>query len=239
MYDSCTCRRLAIPLLGAFASLLLHLALLVPVLLGRAAPKIRARYNEITTPSLGSNESSSMTAEILVESDPGESRRRLSETLASLPTSIAPLVPVTLAHTPPAPVPNFPDDQDDSDTLTLNNDDPRRVALFGRYVVQIDARVQRAWIRPRRPIASGVFACRVRIVQEHSGDVKEIELVSCNGDIAWQTSLVRAIQTASPLPAPPDPDVFSSTLILDFRSQPFSPEAGPEGFEPDARTAAK
>jgi hypothetical protein len=46
--------------------------------------------------------------------------------------------------------------------------------------------------------------------------VQEIEIAQCNGDIRWQTSLVHAIQSASPLPAPPDPKVFSHTLTFEF-----------------------
>jgi hypothetical protein len=49
-------------------------------------------------------------------------------------------------------------------------------------------------------------------------------------------ALVRAIQSASPLPAPPDPKVFSPNLTLDFRSQPFSPGMEADGFERVDRT---
>ncbi len=111
--------------------------------------------------------------------------------------------------------------------------------MVGRYLGQIDARVERAWIRPRAPIAPGLFTCRVRIVQEDDGHVQEIELIDCNGDAAWQTSLVRAIQSASPLPAPPDPKVFSRRLILEFHSTAFLPGIDPEGFEPEPRTVMK
>lgn len=111
--------------------------------------------------------------------------------------------------------------------------------MAGRYLGQINARIERAWIRPRTLIDSGLFACRVRVVQGNDGGVQEIEIVQCNGDMAWQVSLVRAIQSASPLPAPPDPKVFSRKLILDFHSTPFLPGADPAGFEPEPRTAMK
>jgi len=111
--------------------------------------------------------------------------------------------------------------------------------MLGRYVNQINARIERAWRRPRDPIDSDRFRCRARITQEPTGKVKEIELDNCNGDAAWQVSLVRAIQSASPLPAPPDPKVFSRRLVLSFRSQTFSPDQGTEGFERETQTAVR
>ena len=92
-------------------------------------------------------------------------------------------------------------------------------------------------MRPRTPIESGRFTCRARIVQDKTGVVQEVELRDCNGDAHWQVSLVRAIQSASPLPAPPNPSVFAKTLTLEFSSEPFIPGGDPEGFEPQARTA--
>jgi hypothetical protein len=64
----------------------------------------------------------------------------------------------------------------------------------------------------------------------------EIELAHCNDDVRWQTSLVAAIQSASPLPAPPDPDVFSRILTIEFTAEPFAPGKDAEGFEPESRT---
>ena len=43
---------------------------------------------------------------------------------------------------------------------------------------------------------------------------------------------MRAIQNASPLPAPPDAAVFSNVLTLEFDSQSFIVGGSPEGFEP-------
>ena len=108
-----------------------------------------------------------------------------------------------------------------------------------RYIGQITARVERAWIRPRAPVDDAAFfACRVRVTQDRQGVVQEIELVRCNGTPRWQTSLVQAIQSASPLPAPPDADVFRSQVVLDLQSATFTPRASTEGFEPDGALAA-
>jgi TonB C terminal len=104
-------------------------------------------------------------------------------------------------------------------------------ALFGRYVGQIDARIQRAWRRPRDPVEQEIFSCRARIEQNASGAIKEVTLERCNGNSRWQLSLLHAIQQASPLPAPPDPGVFKSVLHLDFRALPYSADSPQELFE--------
>ena len=44
-------------------------------------------------------------------------------------------------------------------------------------------------------------------------------------------SLVRAIQSASPLPAPPDPAVFTQSLNLELEAEPYAPGHGSDGFE--------
>src|SRR5262249_33122105 len=43
---------------------------------------------------------------------------------------------------------------------------------------------------------------------------------------------------ASPLPAPPDAQVFTNQLALEMRSEGFVPGGPTEGFEPDTRTAS-
>jgi hypothetical protein len=103
--------------------------------------------------------------------------------------------------------------------------------LYGRYVSQITARIERAWVRPRTAIGAPSFSCKVQLLQDTSGNVKEVTLVDCNGDSRWQVSLVRAIQSASPLPAPPDSDVFSRTLVLGFNAEEFSHSGSTDGYE--------
>lgn len=107
-----------------------------------------------------------------------------------------------------------------------------RAELFGGYLGQIQARIQRAWLRPRSPIGEESFECRVQVLQTRRGDVLEITLQRCNGSLDWQASLVHAIESASPLPAPPDPHVFAESLQLSFVSNGFDPAGSGEGFEP-------
>lgn len=93
-----------------------------------------------------------------------------------------------------------------------------RALLFGRYMGQIKARIERAWSYP--PITStDSFECRVQIKQDHRGQVQEVTLQRCGEDPAWQLSLVQAIQQASPLSGPPDDSVFTEIVTMQFASQ--------------------
>jgi TonB C terminal len=230
-------RRLVVPLVGALASILLHVLLLTPVLLGTTTHKRTLPRDQNLNTS--ASEKSALTVVLVEDPDAGAERSRESNDLASLlAASSSILVPVAMPDSPmPTAVTQFFDEKDEEEPVDAPaNSDPGHAMMFGRYVGQIDARIERAWIRPRTSIAPGLFACRVRIVQERNGAVKEIELVRCNSDTSWQMSLVRAIQSASPLPAPPDPKVFSRVLTLDFSSRPLLPGGDPTGFEPEART---
>ncbi len=106
--------------------------------------------------------------------------------------------------------------------------------MFGRYMGQINARIERAWLRPRTPIGAPSFSCQVQIKQDETGAVTEVMLVRCNGDARWQLSLVQAIESASPLPAPPDPDVFTRAVHLRFSADPYTNQSHAEDYEPEA-----
>ena len=90
--------------------------------------------------------------------------------------------------------------------------------ISGRYVGQIQARIERAWLRPRTAIGAPIFQCQVQVDQDGSGRVLQTTLLACNGGNRWQLSLVHAIEAASPLPAPPDPKVFVRHVLLTFRA---------------------
>jgi colicin import membrane protein len=110
-------------------------------------------------------------------------------------------------------------------------DREEHATLFGRYLAQIQARVERAWLRPRTPIGAERFECHLQLAQNAHGEVMETTLERCNGDVRWQLSLVNALERASPLPAPPDPNVFAESLQLSFHATAFVPGADEEEFE--------
>ena len=227
---------------GGLLSLALHLLLMAPVLMGPETNSKRPRVpsSEIGGPADDYSPSSSMTVLFIDELDGGSHAESVqtNDRLAASP----PLSSVSI----PAPEPTYslPSVEDDTDRTRANpggssQSDPGRRLLLGRYIGQITARVERAWMRPRTAIEDAdFFACRVRVTQDRSGVVREIELVRCNGTPRWQASLVQAIQSASPLPAPPDADVYSAEVILDFQSAPFTPGGSAEGFEPDTLATA-
>jgi hypothetical protein len=222
---------------------MLHVLLFAPALLG-AAGRVKPHPNDQGrgARTSASNDDASMMVIFIDEPNNVASKHgRPPEATASLlaaPNML--LVPIApLLEMPMPSVVALSDSETDEDTIIQpSGGDPGRAVMFGRYVGQISARIERAWMRPRTPIESGRFTCSARIVQDKAGVVQEVELRNCNSDARWQISLVRAIQSASPLPAPPDPSVFSKTLTLEFSSEPFTPSGDPEGFEPAARTQA-
>ena len=68
------------------------------------------------------------------------------------------------------------------------------------------------------------FLCQASIEQDSFGNVREVALDHCNGTPAWQRSLVDAIKSASPLPAPADPAVFSPKIQMAFHEDAIEGE---------------
>lgn len=212
---------------GAFLSFLLH-ALLITSLTwgghqGRVSPP---RPPDLSAPRTRDEQDDELTMELVTVEEAGSSAAGDEEALTS-PMLKAVTLEAALANVSVPPV----SDPDEAATDS-SEADMARSPLVGRYLGQINARIERAWRRPRTPLDEGQFSCRVRIEQDASGGVKEITLVHCNGDARWQVSLVHAIQLASPLPAPPDPSVFRRVLGMDFRAEPYSEQALQDSYEP-------
>jgi hypothetical protein len=127
-----------------------------------------------------------------------------------------------------------------ADSAVTSGDSAGRARLFGIYMRQIQARIDRVWRRPRSPIpeatdhravADDTFHCQVQVVQDAHGNVEEILLPNCNGSVNWQQSLVSAIREASPLPAPPDQKVFSKSITLQFLGFAYRAGDSPDHYE--------
>ena len=91
----------------------------------------------------------------------------------------------------------------------------RQSGLGVQWAAAIQARVQRAWIRPSS--AQTGLDCRVAVTQAAGGTVIRAEVKECNGDEAVRQSLEAAVFRASPLPPPPDPSLFERNIELRFR----------------------
>lgn len=84
-----------------------------------------------------------------------------------------------------------------------------------RWISAISAKIARAWVRP--PSARPGTTCIVSVRQVQGGEVTAVRVISCNvEDAALRESVERAVYNASPLPPPPDPALFQSTLDITF-----------------------
>lgn len=177
---------------------------------------------------------------------PGVSQERVVNDVSSRGVALSnPTIQVVSPD--PTPLLKIPEPSllDESGEASYAAGDPARQSmLFGRYVGQIDARVQRAWRRPRSRVnvmhvintddnatAHHAFRCQAQISQDSKGNVTEIELTRCNGSPEWQLSLIRAIHSASPLPAPPDPTVFTNVLAIAFEAKEYVPGYRDDEYE--------
>ena len=139
-----------------------------------------------------------------------------------------------VAITPPAPAPPLlqPVSVNLAEIPARKTTDPGLAALYGRYLEQIHARIDRAWLRPRTAIGADIFRCEVEIGQRRDGIVETVTLRQCNGTVRWQQSLVRGIEEASPIPAPPDPAVFAGRVVLHFEAVAYVRGRPAQNFEP-------
>lgn len=129
----------------------------------------------------------------------------------------------------------------DAETSTQTDVDPGnaefRARMSGRYIAQINARIERAWADATETAHLGntsdsdTFVCRVQVRQDERGNVQEVLLLACNGTEAWRHSLVVAINQSSPLPAPPIPTVFKRALTMTFEGRAGRKEILPESNE--------
>lgn len=96
-----------------------------------------------------------------------------------------------------------------------------REKMVGIYQSQIRARIERAWASPAEMQPEKRFTCRALIRQNRDGRVREVELPyeTCDGTPAMRQSVINAIFSASPLPAPPHPGVFVDSFSLVLRPE--------------------
>ncbi len=82
-----------------------------------------------------------------------------------------------------------------------------------QYMADIKNKVERNWLRPTGSQGSH---CRVVIHQIPGGEVVDVRLAECDGDVAFQRSVEAAVRKASPLPKPSDPEVFDREIEFVF-----------------------
>jgi colicin import membrane protein len=87
--------------------------------------------------------------------------------------------------------------------------------LADRYKASLQARIQKAWIKP--PSARVGIDCLVEVTQVPGGEVTGARVTQCNGDAAVRQSIENAVYRASPLPDPPDPALFQRNFAFRFK----------------------
>jgi len=242
-------RFLSSTLIGFLGTLLVH-TMIIPLLpFGNRGPK--AKLLETQEPADALSKSKSAPAESLVLVTlpiPANSSQAATQyVLSSLPelSKMKIKSPINLVPPALANLETLALSEDQASNSRAQGDDAAEEArLFGIYTGQIQARIDRVWRRPRTPVnqdkasvdADDPFQCEVQIVQDVKGNVQEILLPRCNGSLAWQHSLVVAIQQASPLPAPPSEKVFNTSITLNFLGLSYFAGALEDDYEPERRT---
>lgn len=205
---------------GLVFTLLLHLLVFSSVLLGTSGRPLKPITIEgASETNSKSNADKIVTALILIDergltSEEAEPISEMPDDLAHESDDPIKLVGVTVS-TPPEPSGSEGGKDENAPLPDVTGDETGRAVMFGRYMGQIKARIERAW---SYPVSSSTdsFNCKVQIKQDRQGKVLEVMLVKCSEDPAWQLSLVQAIDRASPLSSPPVESVFTEMVTLTF-----------------------
>lgn len=84
-----------------------------------------------------------------------------------------------------------------------------------QYIMLITQKVENNWLRPAN--TSKDQSCEIIVTQTMMGDVIDVMLQACSSDNAFQRSVERAVRKASPLPLPPDPELFDRKIYFKFK----------------------
>lgn len=90
----------------------------------------------------------------------------------------------------------------------------RLSSLRGRYIADIQNKVERNWIKPTT--AREGLSCQVDVKQIPGGEVINVTVTRCTGDEVFRRSVEAAVYKASPLPMPSDPALFDREIVFTF-----------------------
>lgn len=219
-------RRISLYLSGLTFTALLHGVLLGTLLLGtQGRPKAKAMPLSEGASASANDESMEMVSMLVLLNEhsitpPGQQDDSVYAMQKLAEQAARDAILLSSVSQPSPPILSGSDEGADSNSPTMEatGDSSGRAMLFGRYLGQVKARIERAWEIPVTAL-SDTFECKVQIRQTPSGEVKEVTLQRCGDDLAWQLSLVQAIQQASPLSAPPDESVFTEIVTLSFEAR--------------------
>lgn len=83
-----------------------------------------------------------------------------------------------------------------------------------QYQDLVADKVRRNWLRPAGSMSD--FSCTVLVQQLPGGDVVGVQLLESCGNSALDRSVESAVRKASPLPKPPDPELFDREIEFNF-----------------------
>jgi len=89
--------------------------------------------------------------------------------------------------------------------------------LQAQYEADIRNKVERNWLRPTG--TDGTFSCKVLVRQLPGGDVVGVQLLESCGSPALDRSVENAVRKASPMPNPPDPELFDREIEFTFMTR--------------------
>lgn len=163
--SGCAESRVGVISAGVFTSFLLHALLISSLTLGwghmRAYPP---NHPHLNAPGVRSGQDDELTMELVPVEEAGSSAAGDAGVIATpMLVTVNPEAALADANVPP--VLDLDGQHADVEAMT-------RSLLAGRYLGQVDARIERAWRRPRTPIREGLFSCGVRIEQDASGGCK-------------------------------------------------------------------
>jgi hypothetical protein len=239
-----TRRFLSPTVIGVIGSLLIHALILPTAYFGIYGTKVPPRV--IRDPGALANSNADAAEGLVLITLPtiANSSQEITQSISSVP-ALSKLKPVSPVNPDPPAFLNIEvltlDEEQATQSALNGGDGTEQARLFGIYTGQIQARINRIWRRPRTPVNESdhaeaattdqSFQCRAQIVQDAKGNVKEILMLRCNGSLAWQRSLVIAIQQASPLPAPPSARVFSHSITFNFLGLAYVPGSPDDDYE--------
>lgn len=87
-------------------------------------------------------------------------------------------------------------------------------SLKASYVRAIQLHVEQRWYEPPGGVQG--LSCTIFVTQIPGGEVVGMRFGSCNGNAAVRQSIETAVRNASPLPAPPEPQLFEREVKLVF-----------------------
>jgi hypothetical protein len=237
-------RELSSPAVGLAATVLFHLLVCAPLILGYSAQKNRPRPDETPGSVAWNSEGSERESMVLLDLSALANSELDAGDVPDLQTEGIELEKLALAlansKTSPPPEIRIEDAADAESSSEPVGDPAGAAALFGRYMGQIASRIERAWMRPRSPVEGGRFDCRARISQDKRGRVLAIEFQDCGTDEAWRESLTSAILRSSPLSAPPEEWLFAETITLNFAADQYVAHETPAYlYEPQAKKLAQ